>query len=107
MINKRDTSGFSLDLDMGGPPELKSDEKQDVSLLFIEIWDCEHFFTAEKVLPFIGAPLVQRREDNVSYGLITAGKLGPTPIYLRHVTQTASMRSDVEYSSNPTYGSCN
>ena len=45
-INKRDT---------GGPPELKSDEKQDGSLLFIEILDCEQIFTAGKVLPFIGA----------------------------------------------------
>ena len=27
--------------------------------------------------------------------------------HLRHVTQTSSMRSDVEYSSNPTYVSWN
>ena len=45
---------------MGRRPELKSDEKRDVSLLFIEILDCEHFFTAEKVLQFIGASVHDR-----------------------------------------------
>ena len=58
---KRDTTCFSSDLDMGRRPELKSDEKRDVSLLFIEILDCEHFFTAEKVLQFIGASVRGRR----------------------------------------------
>ena len=33
--------------------------------------------------------------------------VGHADAHLRHVTQTASMRSDVEYSWNPTYGSCN
>ena len=31
--------------------------------------------------------------------------VGHADAHLRHVTQTVSMRSGVEYSSNPTYGS--
>ena len=64
---KRDTTCFSSDLDMGRRPELKSDEKRDVSLSFIEILDCEHFFTAEKVLQFIGASVrgIQARVDSL------------------------------------------
>ena len=46
--------------DTGGPPELKSDEKQDVPLLCIEIQDCEQMSTAGKVLPFIGASVSYR-----------------------------------------------
>ena len=48
-INKRDTSRFSSDLSSGRRPMSKSDEKQVVSLLIIEI-RLPHFFTfSEKV----------------------------------------------------------
>ena len=40
---------------MGRRPELKSDEFFVFTPIVIEILSCEHFFTAEKVLPFIGA----------------------------------------------------
>ena len=36
-------------------PELKSDELFVCTPIVIEILSCEHFFTAEKVLPFIGS----------------------------------------------------
>ena len=44
---------FSSDLDMGGPPELKSDEKCKCIILCIEISICEDLFTAKKVLTFL------------------------------------------------------
>ena len=46
---------ISADLDSGGPPELKSDELFVSTPIVMDILSCEHFFTAEKVLPFIGA----------------------------------------------------
>ena len=46
---------ISADLDMGGPPELKSDEFFVSTPTAIEILSCHQIFTAEKVLPFIGA----------------------------------------------------
>ena len=42
-------TALSLDLDMGGPPELKSDEKLKCIIQSIEISSCEDLFTAEKV----------------------------------------------------------
>ena len=45
----------SSDLDVGRRPELKSDELFVSTPIVIKILSCEHFFTAEKVLPFIGA----------------------------------------------------
>ena len=45
---------------MGRRPELKSDEFFVFTPIVIEILSCEHFFTAEKVLPFIGASVRER-----------------------------------------------
>ena len=46
---------FSSDLDMGGPPELKFDEKSKCIILFIKLLSSEDLFTAEKVLHLFGA----------------------------------------------------
>ena len=68
---------FSSDLDMGGPPELKFDEKSKCIILFIKLLSSEDLFTAEKVLHLSGASppglRVQHVFTRVSPGYKVAG----------------------------------
>jgi hypothetical protein len=49
--------------------------------------------------------LVVKKQRNATLTERHHHLVGHADAHLRHVTQTASMRSDVEYSSNLTYGS--
>jgi len=49
--------------------------------------------------------LVVKKQQNATLAERHHHLVGHINAHLRHVTQTAIMRSDVEYSSNPTYES--